>query len=150
MSQSRSRENSRKAPIESRTPATHPPNVWPMIAGLSIMFSGLYRAIGLRWISDDAFITMRYVKNFVKGNGLVYNMGERVEGYTHFLWLMILAAARTIGFDPVDASIWLGIGSYAGILVLLLVMSLRERRKNPKVIWLPLAAALFALNYDVA
>jgi hypothetical protein len=93
---------------------------------------------------------MRYVKNFVEGNGLVYNVGERVEGYTHFLWLMLLAVSKAIGFDPVDASMWLGIAAYAGILILLLAISLRENKKNPKVIWLPIAAALFALNYDTA
>ncbi|HEY3874828.1 MAG TPA: hypothetical protein VGM92_05095, partial [Candidatus Kapabacteria bacterium] len=62
------------------------PFLWPLVATIVIMGYGLYRAIDLRWICDDAFITMRYVKNFVDGNGLVYNIGERVEGYTHFLW----------------------------------------------------------------
>lgn len=77
-------------------------------------------------------------------------MGERVEGYTHFLWLMLLSAARAVGFDSVDASMWLGIAAYAGIIILLLLISFREHRKTPKAIWLPLAAALFALNYDNA
>jgi hypothetical protein len=122
--------------------------LWPIAASLSILTYGLYRAIDLRWICDDAFITMRYVKNFVEGNGLVYNIGERVEGYTHFLWLMLVAAANAIGFDSVDSSIWLGIASYTGILVLLLAISFCEHKKNPKVLWLPLAAAMYAFNYD--
>src|ERR1044071_2088878 len=87
-----------------------------LLSGSAIVF-GLYRAVSLRWISDDAFITMRYVKNFLEGNGLVYNIGERVEGYTHFLWLLLVSAVSAIGFDPVDASIWLGILAYAGVLV---------------------------------
>ncbi len=149
MSKNQSQKNPRK-PAEPRKPAKPQPNLWPPIAALAILAYGLYRAIDLRWICDDAFITMRYVKNFVEGNGLVYNVGERVEGYTHFLWLMILAASQAIGFDPVDASMWLGIASYAGILVLLLAISFREHKKNPKALWLPLAAALFALNYDTA
>lgn len=132
------------------TPTKRAPNWWLPLASLLILAYGLYRAIALRWISDDAFITMRYVKNFVEGKGLVYNVGERVEGYTHFLWLMLLAAAQAIGFDPVDASIWLGIAAYAGILVLLLAISLREHKQNLKTLWLPVAAALFALNYDTA
>lgn len=45
--------------------------------------------IKLNFISDDAFISFRYAKNFISGNGLVYNIGERVEGYTNFLWVMI-------------------------------------------------------------
>ncbi len=139
--------NKASVPQSQRKPQ---PNLWPPIAALAILVYGLYRAIDLRWICDDAFITMRYVKNFVEGKGLVYNVGERVEGYTHFLWLMLLAVSKAIGFDPVDASMWLGIAAYAGILVLLLLISLREHKKNPKIIWLPIAAALFALNYDTA
>jgi len=149
MSKSHSGKSGRK-PSEPQKFSKPQHNLWPPIAALGILAYGLYRAIDLRWISDDAFITMRYVKNFVEGKGLVYNVGERVEGYTHFLWLMLLAASKAVGFDPVDASMWLGIAAYAGILVLLLAISLREHKKNPKVIWLPIAAALFALNYDTA
>ncbi len=148
MSNDRSRNTFRTAPASK--PLNRQPNLWPPVAALAIFAYGLYRAIDLKWICDDAFITMRYVKNFVEGNGLVYNIGERVEGYTHFLWLMLLAASKAIGFDPVDASMWLGIAAYAGILVLLLAISLREHKKDPKRIWLPIAAALFALNYDTA
>jgi hypothetical protein len=148
MSKPSSRKNPRKPIPTQHKPARQRVNWWLPIASILVLGAGLYRAIALRWISDDAFITMRYVKNFVEGKGLVYNVGERVEGYTHFLWLMLLAAAKAIGFDPVDASIWLGIAAYVGILVLLLAISLREHKKNSKMIWLPVAAALFALNYD--
>ncbi len=141
-----------KRPIKnSKTiavPKEREPFLWPLVATLAILAYGLYRAIDLRWICDDAFITMRYVKNFVDGNGLVYNIGERVEGYTHFLWLMMLAAARAIGFDPVDASQWLGIASFAGILILLLTISYKEYKKDKSKVWLPIAAALLVLNYD--
>jgi arabinofuranosyltransferase len=117
-----------------------------LLSGGAIVY-GLYRAISLRWISDDAFITMRYVKNFLDGNGLVYNIGDRVEGYTHFLWLLLLSAAGAIGFDPVDASQWLGIASFVGILILLLLASHREHKKTTGM-WLPIALAIFVLNYD--
>lgn len=30
----------------------------------------------MRWISDDAFISLRYAKNFADGKGLVFNEGE--------------------------------------------------------------------------
>jgi hypothetical protein len=149
MSKANARKTSRK-PVEPQKPAKPQPNLWPPIAALAILAYGLYRAIDLRWICDDAFITLRYVKNFVEGNGLVYNIGERVEGYTHFLWLMLLAAARAVGFDPIDASMWLGVASYTGIIVLLLLISFREHKKTPKAVWLPIAAALFVLNYDTA
>ena len=48
---------------------------------------------------DDAFISFpsRYAQNLAAGNGLVFNVGERVEGYTNFLWVILLAPAEWIG-----------------------------------------------------
>lgn len=51
----------------------------------------IYRMNEIKFIQDDAYITLRYVQNFINGNGLVFNLGERVEGYTNFLWVMILS-----------------------------------------------------------
>lgn len=55
-------------------------------------------------IVDDAFIAFRYVDNLREGHGLVYNPGERVEGYTCFLWIMLLAGLFSLGADPVLAA----------------------------------------------
>jgi arabinofuranosyltransferase len=57
---------------------------------------------------DDAFISFRYAQNWVSGQGLVFNAGERVEGYTNFLWTVILAAFLRLGLDPSAVSIVLG------------------------------------------
>lgn len=35
---------------------------------------------------DDEMISMRYAKNLSEGNGLVWNIGERVEGFSNPLW----------------------------------------------------------------
>ena len=43
------------------------------------------------WLSDDAMVSMRYARNLVEGTGLVYNPGEKVEGYTNFLWTLYMA-----------------------------------------------------------
>ncbi len=40
---------------------------------------------------DDAYISYRYVKNLLRGEGLVYNKGERVEGFSNMLWVLLLA-----------------------------------------------------------
>ena len=45
------------------------------------------------WIGDDAYITFRVVDNFVNGYGLTFNPGERVQAYTHPLWMLLLSAA---------------------------------------------------------
>jgi len=43
------------------------------------------------WFTDDAMISMRYARNLANGVGLVWNPGERVEGYTNFLWTVYMA-----------------------------------------------------------
>src|SRR2546423_1137519 len=47
---------------------------------------------------DDAMISMRYAWNFVHGNGLVWNPGERVEGFTNPLMVAVMAVASSL-FD---------------------------------------------------
>ena len=43
------------------------------------------------WLSDDAYITYRTVDNFVRGYGLTWNPSERVQAYTHPLWMFLMA-----------------------------------------------------------
>ena len=42
------------------------------------------------WLSDDCYITFRTIWNFWQGLGLRWNVVERVQTYTHPLWLLIL------------------------------------------------------------
>ena len=46
-----------------------------------------------RLLSDDAFITLRTIDNVWNGYGLRWNPIERVQTYTHPLWMLLLAAA---------------------------------------------------------
>src|SRR5260221_672665 len=52
------------------------------------------------FLIDDAFISFRYARHLLEGYGLVYNAGERVEGYTNFLWTLIIAGAMRLGVAP--------------------------------------------------
>ncbi len=65
-----------------------------------------------RWTQDDAFISLRYARHLADGNGLVYNPGEYVEGYTNFLWTVLLALPIRLGWDPVQ------FGHVVGVLCL--------------------------------
>ena len=42
--------------------------------------------------ADDAFISYRYASNLVSGEGLVFNPGERVEGYSNLLYVLLVSA----------------------------------------------------------
>ncbi len=44
-----------------------------------------------RWYYDDPFITFRYAQNLLAGNGLVYNLDERVLSTTTPLFAIWLA-----------------------------------------------------------
>ena len=52
------------------------------------------------WLSDDAYITLRTVDNFVNGYGLRWNVVERVQTYTHPLWMFLLAVPYAVTREP--------------------------------------------------
>jgi arabinofuranosyltransferase len=45
------------------------------------------------WVCDDAYVTFRTVDNFMQGYGLTWNISERVQAYTHPLWMLLLTVA---------------------------------------------------------
>jgi arabinofuranosyltransferase len=71
---------------------------------------------------DDAFITLRYARNLASGAGLVYNEGERVEGFSNFLYTVVLAGLIRVGADPLLMA--KAIGLIAGCLTIVLVFRL--------------------------
>ena len=88
---------------------------------LLILVVLIYHNYSIRpWMLDDAFISFRYAENFAAGHGLVFNPGERVEGYTTFLWVLILAAGKAIGLKVIPLSQNLGILFALGTIALLL------------------------------
>ena len=58
---------------------------------------------------DDAFITFRYARNLAHGDGLVFNLGERVEGVTSLSWTLLLAAVETLRLPVEPAAFALGV-----------------------------------------
>ncbi len=54
-----------------------------------------------RFVQDDAFILLVYARHLVEGRGLVWLPGERVEGYTTFLWTLVLAIPNALRLDPI-------------------------------------------------
>jgi hypothetical protein len=55
--------------------------------------------------SDDAFISYRYARNWVEGHGIVFNVGERVEGYTNFLYVALMTIPFLLGLDVLHFSV---------------------------------------------
>lgn len=96
---------------------------------------------------DDAFISFRYALNLVEGHGLVWNPGERVEGYTNFLWVLLMAASLAVGVSAQSASSALGIASGVGILVALVVLSARLWGWRSSACWLAPAALVLSRSF---
>jgi arabinofuranosyltransferase len=74
---------------------------------------------------DDAYISFRYARNLVLGNGLTYNVGDPVEGYTNFLWTMLFVPIEFMGWDPGPASAILGY--ICSVALLMVTWRLSER-----------------------
>ena len=47
------------------------------------------------YLDDDQMISMRYARNLVDGLGLVWNAGDRVEGYTNLGWVCMLLGSQS-------------------------------------------------------
>jgi arabinofuranosyltransferase len=96
------------------------------------------------FIGDDAFISFRYAHHLVNGQGLVWNPGEYVEGYTNFLWVLLMAAAMKVGLSPEWASNALGIVSGTGVLVVVSILAVRLSTRRTLLVGLP--ALVLALS----
>jgi hypothetical protein len=68
---------------------------------------------------DDAYIFYRYAGNAAAGLGLVYNVGEKVEGYTSVLWTLVLTLGAWLSWDLEVLAPWLGLLLGLASLVLL-------------------------------
>ncbi|MGC6514489.1 MAG: hypothetical protein ACON4N_08345 [Myxococcota bacterium] len=103
------------------------------------------------FLCDDAAISWRYVRNLKDGVGPVWNVGEAVEGYTNFAWIVELAALwKLTGLPPeVTAPVLSSI-----LTVATFVLTVRWARQTDLGGWagpgMMLAAVLVATNRTLA
>ena len=108
----------------------------------------LMRAQGHSMV-DDSFITFRYVVNFARGDGLVWNPGEYVEGYTNLLWVLLLTPFSLLGLDLVRPAAWLGVAfAWASLEVLRRLTGRALPHAPPRIQVVP--ALLLACNPSFA
>jgi hypothetical protein len=111
-------------------------------AGLA---AGLVLAAVLMWplrgyLTDDTFIHLQYAKHLAGGQGLVFNVGERVYGCTSPLWVTLIADAMLLGIDGLKFARVLGFLSTlasVGLFLQLLRRTLRDPalRAIGTVVW---------------
>ncbi len=75
-------------------------------------FLALFAVIITRraWLSDDAYITFRTVDNLVRGYGPVWNLGERVQAFTHPLWMLLVSFFYFFTREIYFTSVFLSLG----------------------------------------
>jgi arabinofuranosyltransferase len=70
---------------------------WALWLAAAAVFVAISRRL-YPFLVDDVFISLRYGRHLLAGAGLVYNLGERVEGYTNFLWTLFAAPSVVAPF----------------------------------------------------
>ncbi len=87
---------------------------WLILAALALF---AVVVIDTAWVCDDAYITFRTVDNFIRGYGLRWNTDERVQAYTHPLWMFLLSGLYRITLEiyytSIFASIFISVAAVA-------------------------------------
>jgi arabinofuranosyltransferase len=114
---------------------------WKYYLAGFLFFAGCFLILRRAWISEDAFITLRHVDHFIKGYGPVFNIAERVEGFTHPLWFGVLSLFRWIGLSPKGAAVLPGLMASIAALYFLF-FKIRIKYQTGSISFLNPAAAL--------
>ncbi len=123
-------------------------SAWAAFGVFGIWFAArLIPNLALRLQFEDQLIVLRYARNLAEGNGLVYNAGERVMGFTTPLFTVLSSVFVVLGGD--QAAAW---QNGFGLLCMLGTAALAARLlvrlgAGPAA---PLAVALVTFNPAVA
>jgi arabinofuranosyltransferase len=119
---------------------------WKYYVAGFLFLAGCFLILWKAWISEDAFITIRHVDNFIRGYGPVFNITERVEGFTHPLWFAVLALFRWIGISPKGAAILPALlASFAALYILFFRIRIKTDTRKPAFLN-PAAAILIGMS----
>jgi len=80
---------------------------------VSLVHAGISLALGADPVHDDVFIFIRYAQNWVNGHGLVFNIGERVEGFTSPAWTLLTAFFIRLGLPALESLQMAGLLAFA-------------------------------------
>ena len=123
---------------------------WGPLAACAVVL--IWHALRFDFVTDDAYITFVYSRNLAEHGELVFNLGDRVEGSTAFLWTVLLAIPMWIGVTPEVSSQVFGIGFAIGTLVVVFRLTelLLRREAGERRPWAYLPPLLLALSSGFA
>ncbi|NDF11642.1 MAG: hypothetical protein EB060_02350 [Proteobacteria bacterium] len=94
---------------------------------LITVFTLVFAAVVSRaWIAEDGFISFRVIDNLLDGYGLRWNIDERVQVFTHPLWLFVQIPFYLMAGDPFPTIL---ISSLLCISILLCMMIVRYHQR---------------------
>jgi arabinofuranosyltransferase len=117
---------SRSVPSARRAAGAALPRWSAVFVAAVILAIGAAHIAYLWFVCDDAYISYRYAANLAHGLGPVFNAGERVEGYSSFLWMILGATVLRLGGEP---QVWMPVlSALAALATLGLVMHAHHSR----------------------
>lgn len=112
---------------------------WPLLVLCGVLGAHLW--LYAPYTADDAFISFRYARQFALGHGLVFNIGEQVEGYSTFSWVLLLGTLNYFGFDIPLAAKMINLVLVFGVALTLAAWSLRRQDAPDRLPWAALLLA---------
>ena len=119
---------------------------WLMLAAAAVVL--VVHSLRYNFVTDDAYISFVFSRNFAEHGQLAFNLGSPVEGYTNFLWTLILGLLMLVGVSPEISSRVLGTACALGTLYLATrTMDHALGRKSP---WCAVPAVVLACSSGFA
>ncbi len=118
--------------------ATNKISVFTALVAAAIML------LGTAWVCDDAFITLRVIDNFVNGYGLRYNAIDRVQVFTHPLWMLFLTPFYAVTREPLVTTMLVSVVVSVGAYWLLAARIARDAGYGSLLVLLAMASGAIA------
>jgi hypothetical protein len=90
-----------------------------LASGLAVLGALLFLVALFRhrqFFHDDTYISLRFARNLAEHGVLEWNLGERIEGYTNFLHVVLSAALIRLGVDPMSSARLVNVASVVALV----------------------------------
>ena len=119
---------------------------WVLLAIAGVVL--VVHSLAYNFVTDDAYISFVYSRNLAEHGELVFNPGDRVEGYTNFSWTVLLGLLMLVGIPPEISSRVLG--TVCALVTLWLVMRIMRRSLGRHTAWASVPSLLLATSSGYA
>lgn len=128
-------------------PATRPGRArWVLLGAAAVVL--IVHSLAYNFVTDDAYISFVFSRNFAEHGQLAFNLGQPVEGYTNFLWTLVLGLVMLLGVSPEISSRVLG--TACALATLYVVFRTMERALVRKTPWAAVPSLLLACSSGFA